>query len=76
MEGGFNDVVARARRRGAVRRRRDRAGSTACSRPTAASAPSRGALQLSHWTLDNELAQLQTFGFLVPAIFLASPPSS
>ena len=27
-------------------------------------------LQVSEWTLENELAQLQTFGFLVPAIFL------
>jgi putative ABC transport system permease protein len=27
-------------------------------------------LQISHWTLDNELAQLQNFGFLIPAIFL------
>jgi putative ABC transport system permease protein len=27
-------------------------------------------LQTSHWALDNELAQLQSFGFLVPAIFL------
>jgi putative ABC transport system permease protein len=29
------------------------------------------ALQLSHWTLENELAQLQTFGFLLPLIFLS-----
>ena len=28
------------------------------------------ALQLSHWTLENELSQLQTFGFLLPLIFL------
>jgi putative ABC transport system permease protein len=27
-------------------------------------------LQISHWTLDNELTQLQTFGLLVPGIFL------
>jgi putative ABC transport system permease protein len=27
-------------------------------------------LQVSEWTLSNELRQLQTFGFLVPAIFL------
>jgi putative ABC transport system permease protein len=27
-------------------------------------------LQISHWTVDNELSQLQNFGFLVPAIFL------
>ncbi|HEY7509461.1 MAG TPA: FtsX-like permease family protein, partial [Vicinamibacteria bacterium] len=27
-------------------------------------------LQLSHWTLDNELRQLRSFGVIVPAIFL------
>jgi putative ABC transport system permease protein len=27
-------------------------------------------LQISEWTLENELTQLQTFGFLVPFIFL------
>jgi putative ABC transport system permease protein len=29
------------------------------------------ALQLSHWTLENELTQLQTFGFVLPLIFLS-----
>src|SRR4029453_13228002 len=28
-------------------------------------------LQISEWTLENELRQLQTFGFLIPLIFLA-----
>jgi putative ABC transport system permease protein len=28
------------------------------------------ALQLSHWTVENELAQLQSFGFMLPLIFL------
>ena len=28
------------------------------------------ALQLSHWTVENELSQLQSFGFLLPMIFL------
>jgi putative ABC transport system permease protein len=28
------------------------------------------ALQLSHWTIENELAQLQSFGFLIPLVFL------
>jgi len=28
------------------------------------------ALQLSHWTVQNELSQLQTFGFLLPMIFM------
>jgi putative ABC transport system permease protein len=29
------------------------------------------ALQFSHWTLESELAQLQSFGFVIPLIFLA-----
>ncbi|MEW6666624.1 MAG: FtsX-like permease family protein, partial [Thermodesulfobacteriota bacterium] len=29
------------------------------------------ALQFSHWTLDNELNQIQKFGFIVPLLFLA-----
>ena len=28
------------------------------------------ALQLSHWTVQNELSQLQTFGFMLPLIFM------
>jgi putative ABC transport system permease protein len=28
------------------------------------------ALQLSHWTIENELAQLQSFGFMLPLVFL------
>jgi putative ABC transport system permease protein len=28
-------------------------------------------LQLSHWTLENELSQLQRFGFLLPLLFLS-----
>ncbi len=28
------------------------------------------ALQLSHWTVQNELAQLQSFGFMLPLVFL------
>jgi putative ABC transport system permease protein len=68
MEGGFNDVVL--------------ALSPGAS-PEAAIAeldhilePYGGlgamprALQLSHWTVENELAQLQSFGFLLPLIFL------
>ena len=26
--------------------------------------------QLSHWFIENELTQLQTMGFIIPAIFL------
>lgn len=67
MEGGFNDV-ALALMPGASKEeviaRLDHllgpwGGRGAISR----------ALQLSHWTLDNELAQLRYFGFLVPLIF-------
>lgn len=68
MEGGFNDVSL-ALGRGA-------------SEPEAiadldrllepygglGAVPQR--LQISAWTLENELAQLQTFGFLVPLVFL------
>jgi putative ABC transport system permease protein len=68
MEGGFNEVSLRLSR--------------ASSHPAAIAAldrllkpyGGRGAipqsLQMSAWTLDNELTQLQTFGLLVPAIFL------
>ena len=44
-------------------------GSIGSSNRTAASAPSQ-ALQLSHWTVENELAQLQSFGFMLPLVFL------
>jgi putative ABC transport system permease protein len=67
MEGGFNDVSLELE--------------PGASAPEAMSAldrllepyGSRGAvpqsLQPSAWTLENELAQLETFGFLVPLIF-------
>ena len=69
MAGGFNDVSLRT--------------TTDASEPDVIAAidrllepyGGRGAiprsLQMSAWTLDNELTQLQTFGLLVPAIFLA-----
>jgi putative ABC transport system permease protein len=68
MEGGFNDVTLRLM--------------PGASEPEVIAAVDRllrpwgglGAiprrLQMSHWALDNEIQQLQTFGFLVPAIFL------
>ncbi|HET8646400.1 MAG TPA: ABC transporter permease, partial [Vicinamibacteria bacterium] len=68
MEGGFNDVVL-ALSRGAsaddVTAQVDRllepyGGSRAITRD----------LQLSHWTLVNELRQIRTFGVIVPLIFL------
>jgi len=68
MEGGFNDVslelmpgAVAAEVIARLDRLLDPYGSTGA-------VPRR--LQMSHWTLDNELRQLQTFGFMVPAIFL------
>ncbi len=68
MEGAFNDVVL-ALGPGAV------AGQVMADLDRLlAPYGSRGAipraLQFSNWTLANELSQLQTFGFLVPLIFL------
>ena len=56
---------ARARRSGIRGHRRPRSPPRAVRRPRRHSA----ALQLSDWTLENELTQLQTFGFLLPLIF-------
>jgi putative ABC transport system permease protein len=68
MEGGFDDVVLDVQRGASeaeviagVDRLLERWGGTGAI-------PRR--LQTSHWAVDNELAQLQSFGFLVPAIFL------
>ena len=58
---------ARARR---VVRTRPSRGSIACSSRTAGSGAMPRALQLSHWTVENELAQLQSFGFMLPLVFL------
>jgi putative ABC transport system permease protein len=69
MEGGFNDVVVRVGQEGS--------GADVAASLDRVLEPygGRGAilqsLQASAWTLENELRQLQTFGFLVPAIFLA-----
>jgi putative ABC transport system permease protein len=68
MEGGFNDVTI-ALMRGAsaddVMASLDR-----LLQPYGGRGAYPRALQLSHWTIENELAQLQSFGFIVPAIFL------
>ncbi len=69
MEGGFNDVALTLMAGASVEdviARLDRlldqyGGLGAMPR----------SLQLSHWTLENELIQLQTFGFLMPMIFLS-----
>jgi len=68
MDGAFNDLSLRLAPR-------------VSTSPTASAvdrllAPYGGlgatprALQLSHWFVDNELAQLRTFGLLLPSIFL------
>ena len=68
MEGGFNDVVL-ALSPGAsseeVMARLDR-----LLEPYGGLGAIPRALQLSHWTVENELSQLQSFGFLLPSIFL------
>jgi putative ABC transport system permease protein len=68
MEGGFNDVslslVPRASAEEAI------AGLDRILQPYGGLGAVPRRLQISHWTLDNELDQLQSFGILVPAIFL------
>jgi putative ABC transport system permease protein len=68
MEGGFNDVVltlAPGVSPGDIIARLDR-----ILEPYGGLGAIPRALQLSHWTVENELAQLQSFGFLLPLIFL------
>lgn len=68
MEGGFNDVALRLVPGASV--------DDVIARLDRLLAPYGGrgaiprALQLSHWTVDNELAQLQGMGLMIPAIFL------
>ena len=68
MKGGFNDVTL-ALERGAssaeVIGRLDR-----LLEPYGGRGAIPRSLQVSEWTLSNELQQLQTFGFLIPVIFL------
>ena len=68
MEGGFNDVVlglSPGAQTADVIARLDR-----MLEPYGGLGAIPRALQLSHWTVENELAQLQSFGFLLPLIFL------
>ena len=68
MEGGFNDVVltmAPGVPPDEAIARLDR-----ILEPYGGLGAIPRALQLSHWTVENELAQLQSFGFLLPLIFL------
>lgn len=68
MEGGFNDVVLRLAPGASVEEAIARLDGI-LERYGGLGAIPR-ALQLSHWTLENELAQLQSFGLLLPLIFL------
>jgi putative ABC transport system permease protein len=68
MEGGFNDVVLRLAPGVAPDEtiaRLDR-----MLEPYGGLGAIPRALQLSHWTVENELAQLQSFGFMLPLVFL------
>jgi putative ABC transport system permease protein len=68
MEGGFNDValdLGRGASATDVIAALDR-----LTEPYGGLGAIPRSLQLSEWTLENELGQLQTFGFLVPVIFL------
>ena len=67
MEGGFNDIsvkVAKSASAADVIDRLDR-----LIEPYGGRGAVPQSLQISAWTLENELAQLQTFGFFVPLIF-------
>lgn len=69
MEGGFNDAVfalAPGTAPRAVTARVD-----ALLSPYGGPGAIPRELQFSHWTLENELVQLETFGLVVPAIFFA-----
>jgi putative ABC transport system permease protein len=68
MEGGFNDVVlglAPGASTADVIARLDR-----ILEPYGGLGAIPRALQISHWMVQNELSQLQTFGFLLPIIFM------
>jgi putative ABC transport system permease protein len=68
MEGGFNDVT--------LSLSPGQSADEAIARLDRILEPYGGlgaiprSLQLSHWTVENELSQLQTFGFMLPLIFL------
>ncbi len=68
MEGGFNDVVlvlAPGVTPDDVIARIDR-----LLQPYGGLGAIPRRLQLSHWTVENELAQLRSFGFMLPIVFL------
>ena len=68
MEGGFNDVVlslAPGASEDEAIEQIDR-----ILEPYGGLGATPRSLQLSHWTVENELRQLETFGFMLPLIFL------
>jgi putative ABC transport system permease protein len=68
MEGGFNDVVLKVAPGASIDEiiaRVDR-----ILEPYGGLGAIPRALQLSHWTVQNELSQLQTFGFMLPLVFM------
>jgi putative ABC transport system permease protein len=69
MEGGFNDVALALAPKTSV----DEAilQLDQILEPYGGRGAIPRALQLSHWTLENELSQLQSFGFILPLIFLS-----
>ena len=68
MEGGFNDVVIGLSREASTKDVIDRVDRALL--PYGGLGATPRALQLSHWMVESELSQLQTFGTLLPLIFL------
>lgn len=68
MEGGFNDVIIGASRGASIDEIIARLD--ALLEPYGGTGAIPRSLQPSAWTLDNELAQLRSFGFITPLIFL------
>ena len=68
MEGGFNDVALRLMPGASVDEAIGRLDRLLAPYGGLGAIPRR--LQPSAWTLENELAQLSSFGFIIPAIFL------
>jgi len=69
MEGGFNDVALRLARGASEADVIDRLDDLLEPYGGLGAVPQ--AQQLSAWTLENELSQLQSFGFMLPLIFLS-----
>jgi putative ABC transport system permease protein len=68
MEGGFNDAVLRLAP--GVSHEETIARLDRLLEPYGGLGAIPRALQLSHWTVENELAQLQSIGFMLPLVFL------